>query len=983
MASSHRPDQSENGEVSGDQTTRRDLPDLGDGRYAIQELVGEGGMGRVYRAVDRQLDRTVAIKAIRPSLASKPEVVKRLAREAKFAAQLDHPFICKVHELIQRDDGQALLVMEFVEGETLKAVLKTVPLDLSSVVRLARELADALGFAHQRGLIHRDIKPANIIMTLPGHIKVMDFGVAKALDADISATSTLTEHGHVVGTPAYMSPEQAAGEPIDHRSDIFSFGVLVYECISGHLPFQGSTAAAYLRDAALAQPKPLPRHVPAELRAIVLRCLAKSPGDRYESFDAVRKDLDAASLSLISATSDLTFAQRLRLGPRWWVAALLLGIVVVGGYFLADWLKSSDAGEGHVLVQRPIVTWPSIEDGSRISPDGTVVSFVSNQGGAFRLWIRSASGNDPKPITGVHEGIKTPAWSSNGQQIAYLFRDKGRTWLEIVSVWGESAGPPQPMDGAWDDLGLVRWIGARIYFSVSAGRTTSVLWRHDTARRVSEQVTHEAGKRFTATGMTINIDVRRDETRIVFVAAQPDEGLWTADLDGRNAVRLAIDSRLVVTPRWRGPSGKRVVYISNENGQADIWEYALDTRTRTALTTSPLEEEVVDVSESGRVMVADTVEQVSHLWSVDPGSTSPATQLTSDSLSDLWPSVSASTGRVVYHRRQPSFVAYALEDTDVMTARWVDRRLEPGARLGPGSSGALSSDGRRVFFVRWVGGATGARTSELWVKDLDSPDAGRRIEERFWFGGNDIATWSVAHSVAWGPRGSDDLFFARQVPSAESAHELVRAKLGNDLTPTVSVLATVRGELRWFDPTASENGALLAVVEATRRPFRGGAVRLFDLSRPSLPPTTVFESGEGAWLFVRGWTRRGTLLVLKSLRPDKGNATEVWEVDPRGRGQRVAVVPGLLAITARFDAARDRLFAAVVERGLATVRVVSLAGGGSRTIVPNTVDGIAFGGYAVTPDGWLLYTRKETNYDVWVFDFADRERSSASQGGQK
>ena len=984
MESGHRPDQSESHERSVDRTTRPDLPDLGDSRYVIQELVGEGGMGYVYRAIDRQLDRTVAIKAIRPALASKPDVVKRLAREAKFAAQLDHPFICKVHELIQRADGQALLVMEYVEGETLKAVLKTVPLDLSSVVRLARELADALGFAHQRGLLHRDIKPANVIMTLPGHIKVMDFGVAKALDVDLSTTSTLTDHGHVVGTPAYMSPEQAAGEPLDHRSDIFSFGVLLYECISGQLPFEGPSAAAYLRQAALSQPKPLPKHVPAELRAIVMRCLAKAPADRYENFDAVRKELDVASLSLISATSDLTFTQRLKLGPKPWVVVAVIVAAVIGGYLLVDWLRPREEVAGGAIAQEAVVTWPSVEDGSRISPDGTKVAFTSNQGGGFRLWIRSATGNEPRAITNAYEAIKTPAWAPDSQRIAYLFRTDGRAWLQIVSIWGESAGPPQPVGGAWDEVALVRWLGQRIYFGLSAGGTASTLWRHDVGSSTNEQLTHPSGLQFSVSGQTVNIDVRRDEQRVLFAGEAPDGGVWTADLDGRRATRLPIPASAVITPRWRGLDGSRIVYVANENGQIDAWEYNINTKRRTPLTTSPLEEEAIDVSESGSVMVADTIEQVSHLWALDLDTAAAAAQLTNDSRSDLWPSI-ASSGKVVFHRRRGSFVVYTPDDTEIATADWTaDHRLQTGPVLGAGATGSISPDGRRVFFLRWT--EASHEYAEFWVRDLTSLNAGRMLWNRFWFPGNQVDTWApLGQSATWGPRGSDELFFARRADSADVSIELVRATLAADLSAKVQVLATTRDQGRFTDLAVSDDASSVAYVAATRRPHRGGTVQILDLRRPEAGPTTVFQATEkdGAQLYVRGWTRRGTIVVLKSLRPDRENTTEIWEVHPRGSTQRVAVIPGSLGMTSRFDSARDRLFATVIEKGHASVRAVSLPSGAQRTIVPNAVDGVTFAGYGVAPDGWLLYMRKDTNKDVWLFNFAGRRSGSASTGDNK
>ena len=292
-----------------DAFTHLTLPDLGDDRYVVQTLIGKGGMGQVYRALDKQLDRLVAIKAIRPALASTPEFVRRLAREAKLAASLDHPFICKVHQLVQRDDGQAFVVMEYVEGETLRVMLKKGALELSAAVRIARELAEALSFAHKRNLVHRDIKPGNIMLTSHGHIKVMDFGIAKLFAT--SDEPTLTGPGLILGTPAYMSPEQAAGRKVDHRSDIFSFGMVFYECLTGDLPFESVSTTVSSHEAAIAPLRPLPETVPRAVRNLIRQCLQKSADKRLANLEAARTELEKVS-SQQSAT-DLTLWQRIRL----------------------------------------------------------------------------------------------------------------------------------------------------------------------------------------------------------------------------------------------------------------------------------------------------------------------------------------------------------------------------------------------------------------------------------------------------------------------------------------------------------------------------------------------------------------------------------------------------------------------------------------------------------------------------------------------
>ena len=269
------------------------------GSFEIVAKLGQGGMGEVYRARDARLGRDVAIKVLPATLTTDRTARERLRREAVAAAGLDHPFICKIFE-IGEADGQLFVVMEFVEGETLHKSLTRGPLSSGTLVPVALELAQALEAAHGRHVVHRDLKPSNIMLTLQGHTKVMDFGLAKVVDAPDSETrldahGPLTDPGARVGTPAYMSPEQIAGGSVDHRSDIFALGVVLAEALTGRHPFERPTTAgtvtAVLNDPPLLQPPDELGAIHPALRAILLRMLAKSPDERYDSVSHVHTDL--------------------------------------------------------------------------------------------------------------------------------------------------------------------------------------------------------------------------------------------------------------------------------------------------------------------------------------------------------------------------------------------------------------------------------------------------------------------------------------------------------------------------------------------------------------------------------------------------------------------------------------------------------------------------------------------------------------------
>ena len=274
------------------------------GPYEVLAPIGAGGMGEVYKARDTRLDRAVAIKVLPSNLSSNPELRARLDREARAISSLSHPNICTLYD-VGHQEGHDFLVMEFLEGETLADRLKRGPLPIEEVLKISIEVADALDKAHRRGIVHRDLKPANLFLTVHGATKILDFGLAKAAvvmdggeNTTLGSELQLTCSGAAVGTVGYMSPEQARGEPLDARSDLFSFGVLLYEATTGCRPFSGATSAI-LFDAILnRRPKPMTElnpKTPADVERIVTRLLAK--GSR------VVKKLVAARVLLNKADS--------------------------------------------------------------------------------------------------------------------------------------------------------------------------------------------------------------------------------------------------------------------------------------------------------------------------------------------------------------------------------------------------------------------------------------------------------------------------------------------------------------------------------------------------------------------------------------------------------------------------------------------------------------------------------------------------------
>lgn len=309
--------------------------------YKIDEDLGGGGMGVVYKATDTKLDRSVALKFLPPELTRDPDMKRRFVREAKAASALQHHNICTIHEIAETDDGRLFICMDYYRGKTLKQRIAEGPLPVEEAVRVALQTAEGLAKAHEAGIVHRDIKPANIVITNDGVVKIIDFGTAK-----LKGRSKLTQTGRTIGTIAYMSPEQATGRPVDHRSDIFSLGVVLYEMLTGRPPFESDHDAGVLYSIVNSDPAPLAtgrRGAPSELHGIVKTMLAKECDDRYQSFGEVVSDLEALRDGLKSVKHGKRKKRPISIRL---VAIVLASILaVIGGFFIYSYLSSSWTGQ--------------------------------------------------------------------------------------------------------------------------------------------------------------------------------------------------------------------------------------------------------------------------------------------------------------------------------------------------------------------------------------------------------------------------------------------------------------------------------------------------------------------------------------------------------------------------------------------------------------------------------------------------------------
>ena len=405
--------------------------------YRVTAALGAGGMGEVYRATDRKLGRDVAIKVLPLEVAQDPERLARFEREAKLLASLNHPNIAAIYGL-ENADSKPFLALELVEGEDLKERLARGAIPVEEALEIAKQIAEALEEAHAKGIVHRDLKPANVKLTPDGKVKVLDFGLAKAWGGDLgtggssidlSQSPTLartgTLAGVILGTAAYMSPEQASGKAVDKRADIWSFGVVLFEMLSGRSLFTGETASEVMASVIKEDPSwdTLPASCPPAIARLLRRCLRKRPRERLQDIGDARLEIqDVLAGTAVEAQAPAGDTDAVRSGERrsrsrerWiWAAALVaaagLAALVAQRYFKE---APEPRPAAHVLLDTPedLTFW--VWSPLAVSPDGRHVAFLGSSSGGRQLWIRALDSPDARPLPGTLGAIGGFFWSAD------------------------------------------------------------------------------------------------------------------------------------------------------------------------------------------------------------------------------------------------------------------------------------------------------------------------------------------------------------------------------------------------------------------------------------------------------------------------------------------------------------------------------------------------------------------------------------------
>jgi len=737
--------------------------------YQIAEKLGEGGMGVVYRAHDNKLKRDVALKFLPRHALDDAELKTRFLQEAQAAAALNHPNICTVYE-IDEQDQQPFIAMEWIAGTDLKELIRSGPRNLEEALDFAMQMAKALQAAHEKDIVHRDVKSANVMVTSEGQAKIMDFGLAT-----LGGSRGLTKSGTTLGTPVYMSPEQALGEKVDHRSDIWSLGVVLYEMIAGQLPFQGEVDAAIAYAIVNQEPKLLTglrTGVPTELDHIVGKALEKEPDDRYQHADEMRVDLRAVQRATGSGTSHIVSTRRTarRIPLRRWkprvVGLVAGGIAIIAGI---TWWPNRSAGPTTESPPQYQVTQITRDSGytaePALSPDGKLVSYVSDRAGEDNLdiWVQQVAGSQSIRLTTHKADDNHPSFSPDGSRIVFRSeRDGGGIY--VVSALGGHARrvadggflPRFSPDGKWisysDSNFIVPDVQQSKKIQIVSASTGS-------PRPLEIDLPYAMGPVWSP-----------DSKYLLFLGgteAGSGSGLgwWVAPLEGGKAINLGVRELLenahldvrtllfayrhvAIWPQDWLAEGNRVIFSAGlSGGAANLWQVHISPDEwrfvgQPEHLTSGTGEEDPSMALGGRIAFSSPAVD-RDIWSLPIDADRAKVlgrpeRLISGLSTESYPTVSDDGRNLVYisdRSGNPDVWLRSLEtgeDTPVTMTPESERRA------------AISSDGSKVAFTRREAGV-----NHLYFTDIAKGSTEKRLVD------------APAGFLDWMPGGNEILYFSR------------------------------------------------------------------------------------------------------------------------------------------------------------------------------------------------------------------------------
>ena len=841
------------------------------GPYQIEGPLGKGGMGEVYRARDNRLGRPVALKFLSGAMAVNQSTLERFRREAQAISILNHPNVCTVYD-IGEQEGRPFLVMELLEGQTLKARIAERPFSNGQLLAIMIPILEALEAAHAAGIVHRDIKPANIFLTVQGPVKVLDFGLAKSAGAELVPgavpVESLTASGTTVGTISYMSPEQARGQTVDARTDLFACGVVLYEMATGTLPFAGESHAGTIEALLTRPPRPareLRRDLLPEIERAIDRALEKDPQARYQTAADMRAELLRARRVLESLSAPAVNPPP---HSRGWKALAAAGIAAMSMAGIAGW---------YFGIHKQPVTSPSeyvqLTDFSdsaaapALSPDGRIVTFFRS-GSPFltygQIYVKLLPDGQSTEITNDPSPKYNPIFTPDGSRVAYtaISREDGswNTWT--VPVTG--GAPTRLMKNA---AGLT-WIGdGRVLFSeVMAGTVLHMGIVTSQESRAGERAIYFPDH----VRAMAHYSYLSPDRKSILVVEMDGTAAWLPcrllPAEGGSKGRQVGPDGACIAAGW-SPDGKWMYFNAAVNGATHLWRERSPDGAAEQITFGPGEEEGLAIAPDGKSLIASVGVRKNSVWLHDGSGERP-----------ISPEGSASNPKIIADGKR---VYYLLRKNGSNESGLWSTQLDSG-KANPSLAGVsmvdfdISPDAQEVAFTSLTG-----KENLIFVAPLDASAPPRQVVR----GGD---------SVSFGAPG--ELFF-RQVE--HEANYLARIKTdGGGMARVLDQPIVGKGDV--------SPGGDWVVVWGVREPRRGTVAvspkdRTWKVISPG--PCRVMWSPDGAFLYVAANinpTSAGTTLVLPILRgkglpalPERGLSVDASEDMPGVRVIRQSqVVPG-------------------------------------------------------------------------------------------
>lgn len=814
--------------------------------YKILAKLGSGGMGVVYKARDLKLDRDVALKFLPQELTRNEAAKRRFVREAQAASSLDHANICTVYEIDETGDGRLFISMSCYEGASLRERIDAEPLGTIEVLEIAIQIADGLSAAHGRGIIHRDMKPGNIFITKSGSVKIVDFGLAK-----LAGQVRLTSSGKTMGTVAYMSPEQGMGAEVGPGTDIWSLGVIMYEMLTGRLPFDGEYEVAVMYSIMNEDPAPIAGQIPGippEFEHIVMKALSKKQADRYGNINEMRSDLSRLGKQLdfedYTSTHPWKFtAPRRRIIPI--AAAAAVVIAALAYIFRPEWGRKQEMA---ILSASPVqvTTGESWDDEPALSPDGGRVVFTSNAKGNRDIYIVDVHGGNPLPLTIDPASDHCPAWFPDGSEIAFVSDRGGMTSIWKTGQFG--GGAMLLVENATDPA--ISPGGERVAFSAHGPGGDL---------RIGVASLSDPSQRTVLTGDEDGLWSHRrpawspDGGDICYAA---QDNLWVIPSSGGDALRLTRDGRFDSDPQWSS-DGTYVYFSSYRGGTLALWRIETGGGTPERITMGTGNENEPSVCADGsRLAYATRIARCGiFVKDLHSGKEEKLQGLHDDYMAALSP--------------DGSMVAYASDRGGPQIALWL-QPIEDGAPSAPpwrltdhpgdASHPVFSPDGRRIAYYRIIDDQR-----DIWTLPV--------------FGGHPVRfTDHEAADIhpAWSPDGSMLAF----VSEREGGSRIFTASIGEGKRTSTPRCITGK-EIAAFAPVWSPDGSMIAFVGMQRnlceiwivRSDGSGAARRLttgaNVRRIKWCPSTNMVLASGTW--------GGEHYELRAVSPENGEVQSLDE----------------------------------------------------------------------------------------------------------